>query len=45
MYLLQFSLIPGVITATVIFAVLIIGSGYLDKNLLMEIIQIKNKNA
>lgn len=44
-YFMQFSLIPGMITAGVVFIFFIIMSGYIDKDLLIEIISIKHKNT
>jgi O-antigen/teichoic acid export membrane protein len=44
-YLSHFSLIPGIITAMVVFSVLTIASGYLDKDMLMDLLCIKGKNT
>ena len=42
-YMLHLSLIPGMITATVVFSVLTIASGYLDRDMLMDVFYIKKK--
>ncbi len=45
LYALQFSLIPGLIIAVVLFMVLVIASGYIDKDLVMDMLSITRKKA
>jgi O-antigen/teichoic acid export membrane protein len=42
-YFAQFSLIPGLITAAFVYIMFIIVSGYVDKNMILEMINTKNK--
>jgi O-antigen/teichoic acid export membrane protein len=43
LYLLKFSLLPGIITSFVVFTLLIISLGYIEKDSILHIFRFKNK--
>jgi len=45
LYVVDFSLIPGIITAMVVFGILIIVSGYIDKDLIKDMLAINRKKT
>jgi O-antigen/teichoic acid export membrane protein len=45
LYFLHLSLFAGIILGTLVFAVLILGSGYLDKEMVMDMFYLNRKQA
>jgi O-antigen/teichoic acid export membrane protein len=44
-YFFHLPLLPGIIVATIVYAVLIMGSGYLDKEMMMDMVSLKKKRT
>jgi O-antigen/teichoic acid export membrane protein len=45
LYLVRFSLIPGIITAMVVFGILTVASGYIDKDMIMDLLPTNGKKT
>jgi ABC-type molybdate transport system permease subunit len=45
LYLLHLSLIPGILTSLVVFTLLILSFGYVDKDVVLDIVGLKNKKT